>query len=144
MDVKSKAGGDATILSYKKSIVPFDEGTPQEWISTRKDIMKVWTQDNIISAIDQVAIVRAALRKGPLTTFDSALNNARKADDGSQSTLTMDMITQALAKVTESIFSHHALEIQKQWMQKVTIKKPSYLSSRNTTEILKEKDISFK
>jgi len=82
MDVKSKAGGDATILSYKKSIVPFDEGTPQEWISTRKDIMKVWTQGNIISAIDQVAIVRAALRKGPLTTFDNALNNARKADDG--------------------------------------------------------------
>jgi len=29
-------------------------------------------------------------------------------------------------------------------MRKVTIKKPSYLSSRNTTEILKEKDKSVK
>jgi hypothetical protein len=135
MDLKSKAGGTATSSSYKKYIALFDEGTPQEWIDTQRDILEVWTQNSITSPVDRVAIVKAVLRGESLTTFEAALADNRKNDDGTELALTMGMVTEALAEVTTTIFPHRALEIQKQWMRK-GMKKPFDLTTRLTAAAL--------
>jgi len=41
MDVNSGASGNG---KYKKHLLHFDEGTPQEWIDTQKNFQEVWTQ----------------------------------------------------------------------------------------------------
>ena len=47
----------------------------------------------------------------------------------------MDMVTKAMAEVSNTIFPHRALEIQKQWMRK-HLKKPTDLSIRLTSSAL--------
>ena len=135
MDLKSKAGGAATSPTYKKYIALFDEGTPQEWIDTQRDILEVWTQNSITVPVDKIAIVKAVLRGETLTTFDTALADARKAEDGSELALTLEMIQIALSEVSKTVFPHRALEIQKQWMRK-SMKKPFDLSTRLTANAL--------
>src|SRR6187200_2398819 len=46
MELKSQAGA-AGSATYKKKIFLFNEGTPQEWIDTQRDIFEVWRQNAI-------------------------------------------------------------------------------------------------
>ena len=72
------------------------------------------------AAEDRLAIIKSLLRGESLTTFDAAIDDARKDPaDGSEMALTIDMVTTALAEVSATIFPPRALEIQKQWMRKL-------------------------
>src|SRR5687767_8124083 len=118
MELKSKAGGAAASGKYKKVLALFDEGSPQEWIDAQRDLLEVWTQNSITAADDRLAIIKSVLRGESLTTFDAAVEEARKDPaDGSEMALTIDMVATALSEVSATIFPHRALEIQKQWMR---------------------------
>ena len=103
MDLKAKAGGAATSATYRKTLVHFDEGTPQEWIDCQKDIKEVWTQNSITTPTDRMAIVKSILRGESLTTFDAALAEEWRQDDGTDAALTLLMLEKALAEVSASI-----------------------------------------
>jgi len=128
MELKSQAG-KTTSGSYKKHLALFDEGTPQQWIDTHKDILEVWTQNSIDGPTDRMAIVTAVLRGESLTTFEAAITEAKMATDADGKVLpfSKEMVDEALAEVTTTIFPHRALECQKQWMRK-NLKKPAELS----------------
>lgn len=130
MELKSQAG-TSTGGTYKKHIVLFNEGTPQQWIDAQRDIAEVWKQNSITQPDDRMAIIKTLLRGETLTTFDASIEEQRQHPDGPLA-VTMDMVTKALAEVSDTIFPHRALEIQKQWMRK-HLKKPSDLSIRLTS-----------
>ena len=104
MELKNQVG-KTTAGSYKKHLALFDEGTPQQWIDTYKDILEVWTQNSIDGPIDRMAIVTAVLRGESLTTFETAITEAKlaKGDDGKELPLSSEMVEGALAEVTTTI-----------------------------------------
>lgn len=58
------------------------------------------------------------------------------AEGRSELVLTIEMVINALKKVTKTIVAHRALEIQKQEMRKVPMIKPFEFSTRLTVEAL--------
>lgn len=84
----------------------FDEGAPQEWVNTQRDILEVRTQNSLNAPDDRMAIVRAVLRGETLTTLDAALADLRMDADGNVLELTMDMVTATVAEVTKTNFSN--------------------------------------
>src|SRR5688500_17766815 len=133
MELKSQAG-TSTGGTYKKHIVLFNEGTPQEWIDAQRDIAEVWKQNHITQPDDRMAIIKTLLRGETLTTFEASIEEQKQDPTGTLA-VTMDMVTKALAEVSDTIFPHRALEIQKQWMRK-HLKKPAELSIRLTSSAL--------
>ena len=97
------SGPDGT-GKYKKHLAHFDEGTPQEWIDTQKAMVEVWTQNSVTSPANRVAIIKAILRGETLTTFETAVAEGQKGADGAILDLTMVMLEEALAAVSNSIF----------------------------------------
>ena len=134
MELKSQAGKSSG-GTYKKHITLFDEGTPQEWIDTQRDIAEVWKQNNITQADDRMAIIKAILRGETLTTFEASIEEQRQDPVNGILAVKMEMVTKALAEVSNTIFPHRALEIQKQWMRK-HLKKPAELSTYLTSAAL--------
>src|SRR5688500_17892046 len=61
LELKSQAGA-AGSATYKKKIALFNEGTPQEWIDTQRDILEVWRQNSITVPEDMMSIIKAVLR----------------------------------------------------------------------------------
>ena len=61
MELKSQAVV-AAAGTYKKHSALFDEGTPQQWIDTQKDLLEVITQNGIKEPMNQLAIVKTVLR----------------------------------------------------------------------------------
>src|SRR5687767_9173433 len=134
MELKSQAGtaGSAT---YKKKITLFDEGTPQEWIDTQRDIFEVWRQNAITAPEDRVSIFKAVLRGETLSHFETVISEITLDENDDPVALTMAMVTKALADVSNTIFPHRALESQRQWMRK-SLKKPHNLTTRQTAVAL--------
>ena len=97
MELSSGADGTG---KYKKHLAHFDEGSPQEWINTQKDLVEVWTQNQITSPTNRLAVIKAILRGKTLTTFEAAIAEGQKGADGAILDLTMVMLEEALAKVT--------------------------------------------
>ncbi len=131
MELKARVGAPASSPSYKKYVRKFEEGTPQEWIDLRRDILEIWTQNGITGATDRTSTIRALLRGESLTTFETALADARQDAEGAETALSAEMVEIAMDNVTKSVFPHRALEIQKLWMQR-GMKKPFDLSTRKT------------
>ena len=102
MELKSQAGSTAG-GTYKKHISFFNEGTPQEWIDTQRDIAEVWKQNNITQADDRIAIIKALLKGETLTTFEASIEE-QKQDSTDPLVVTMDMVTKAMAEVSNTIF----------------------------------------
>ena len=136
MELKHQAE-KTTAGSYKKHLALFDEGTPQQWIDTHKDILEVWTQNSIDGPTDRMAIVTAVLRGESLITFEAAITEAKMATDADGKVLSFskEMVYEVLAEVTTTIFPHRALECQKQWMRK-NLKKPADKSVWTTAAAL--------
>jgi hypothetical protein len=103
MELKSQAG-TATSANYKKKIALFDEGTPQEWIDTQRDILEVWRQNSITVPADRVSIIKAVLRGETMTTFVATLDELRIGADGGFVAITMDMVNAAMTEVAKTIF----------------------------------------
>jgi hypothetical protein len=104
MELKNQAG-KLMAGSYKKHLALFDEGTPQQWIDTHKDILEVWTQNSINGPSDRMAIVTAVLRGESLTTFEAAITDAKAVVDvdGKATALSNEMVEEALAEVATTI-----------------------------------------
>ena len=75
------------------------------------------------SPANRLAIIKAILRGETLTTFEAVVAEGQKGTDGTINDLTVEMLEDALAEVTTSIFPHRVLDSQKQWMRKY-MKKP--------------------
>ena len=89
MDLKSQAGVAAS-GSYKNYLALFDEGSPQEWIDTQRDILEVWIQNSITASVDRMAVIKAVFSGESLTTLEAAVIDGSKSDDaGSALELTM-------------------------------------------------------
>jgi hypothetical protein len=88
--------------------------------------LEVWTQNNVTTPADRIALIRAVLRGETLTTFEASIADSRAQEDGTEAALTMDMVNKAMTLVTTTIYPHCALDIQNQWMRK-TMKKPQDL-----------------
>ena len=54
MEVKCTAGSskNSKDKNYKKYILRFEAGTPQEWINLKKDLEEVWKQNSIEQALE--------------------------------------------------------------------------------------------
>ena len=72
MELKSQAGSSSG-GTYKKHIVLFSEGTPQQWIDAQRDFAEVWKQNNITQPEDRMAIIKTLLRGETLTTFEASI-----------------------------------------------------------------------
>ena len=135
MELKSQAGLTSG-GTYKKHIALYNEGTPQEWIDVQRYIAEVWKQNHITQADDRMAIIKALFKGETLTTFEASIEEQQQDPNGNGTlAVTMDMVTKALAEVSNTIFPHRALEIQKQWMRK-HLKKPVELSTCLTSSAL--------
>ena len=137
-DLKLWAGAPDKSTTYKKAIRVFEEGSPQEWLELLKNVDEVWTQNTINGPTDRVATMHAALRGDSLTAFESALEDARvdpDEEDEEPAALTVEHIETALKSVTNIVFPHRALEIQKLWMNRA-MRKPAELSTRKTAAAL--------
>lgn len=135
MELKAKAGGPEKSPKYKKCLVLFDEGSPQQWIDLQRDITEVWTQNALTTAEDRMAIIKTVLRGESLTIFETSIAESIVDEHGAAVALTMDMVTLAMTAITSATFPHRALENQKQWMRKV-MRKPDGLSTRLTASAL--------
>src|SRR6187200_2087079 len=103
MELKFQAGA-AGSATYKKKISLFDEGTPQEWIDAQRDIFEVWRQNAIAAPEDRVSIIKAVLRGETLSHFETVISESRLDENGDAVVLTMEMVTKALADVSDTTF----------------------------------------
>ncbi len=134
--LKQRANSTSTASpTYKMYVRRFCEGTVQEWITTRKALEEIWTQNAITSATDQLATVRAILRGESLTIFNATIEeNGTSVDDQGVSTnvvLTAEGVLAGIHAVAETVFPFRALSNQKLWMRR-GMKKPRELSFRKT------------
>ena len=50
--LKVRAGGNATSPTYKKAMMVFEDGTPQEWMDVLTGVREIWRQNSIANAQD--------------------------------------------------------------------------------------------
>jgi hypothetical protein len=131
IELKARVGQANDKTKYKKTINKFEEGTPQQWIDTLKALDEVWMQNSITTGNDRAATVRALVKGESLTSFETALSDARTTEDGTEEPATADHVTTALGAVTNTVFPHRALETQKLWMNRRMFK-PADLTTRQT------------
>ena len=67
---------------------------------------------------DRAATVRALVRGESAVAFETALQDARTAEEGQISPISVDYVNQSLKAVTETVFLHQALETQRLWMNR--------------------------
>ena len=135
LDVKVRAGGPNE-SKYKKYVRKFEEGTPQQWVDLLNDLNEIWRQNSVNGGADRMSTVRAVLRGDSLDAFNTALDDLRNPE-GALAPLAVEpeMVQAALDAVTQTVFPHRALEIQKLWMTRGLIK-PFSLSTRKTASAI--------
>jgi hypothetical protein len=100
----------------------FEEGSPQQWI------------DIVNGPSDRTSTIRALLKGESLTAFETTLEDVRVDPDPNANALqalTIEHIGRAMDQISNAVFPHRALEIQKLWMVR-GMKKPYDLSTRKT------------
>jgi hypothetical protein len=133
-ELKSRAGQPAGSTTYKKFVRVFEEGSPQQWIDLIRDLEEIWMQNSVNGPTDRTSTIRALLKGESLTAFETALEDVRADPDPNVvalQALTNEHIGLAMDQVSNSVFPHRALEIQKLWMVR-GMKKPYDLSTRKT------------
>lgn len=130
-ELKARVGAPEASTKYKKYMRKFEEGEPQQWIDLMRDMLELWTQNSITGGTDRASTVRALIRGESLTAFETALQEARTADD-QEVPITAAHVDTALEAVAAVVFPHRSLEIQKIWMNR-GLYKPSNLSTRSTS-----------
>ena len=137
-DLKVRAGAAAGSPNYKKSMRVFEEGSPQEWMDVLAGIREIWRQNTVNGPNDRAATIVAILKGDSLTAFEAALEDVRINPDPNQEDpvpMTIEHIEIALRAVTNIVFPHRALEIQKLWMTRA-MRKPFDLTTRKTAAAL--------
>jgi hypothetical protein len=131
-ELKLRAGAAAGTTTYKKAVRIFDEGSPQDWMDLLKSVNEIWKQNSVNGAHDRAATINAALKGDSLTAFEAALEEARvdpDPDEADPMALTIEHVEIALKAVTNIVFPHRALEIQKLWMNRA-MRKPNDMQMR--------------
>jgi hypothetical protein len=116
-DLKTRVGQPSDATKYKKYVRKLEEGNPQEWIDMLRDLEEIWTQN---------------LQREPWCVeraFETALQDARTAEDGQISPISVENVNLSLNAVTETAFLHRALEAQQLWMNRKMFK-PVELTTR--------------
>ena len=80
-ECKVKAGAPANGPTYKKNMRTFEEGNPQEWMDVLTGLREIWRQNSVTGPTDQAATVTAILKGDALSTFETALEDARHDPD---------------------------------------------------------------
>jgi hypothetical protein len=78
---------------------------------------------------DRASTVRALVRGESAVAFETALQDARTAEDGQISPISVENVNLSLNAVTETVFPHGALETQRLWMNRKMFK-PVKLTTR--------------
>lgn len=130
-ELKSRVGQPETGTKYKKYVMKFEEGTPQQWIDLVVNVQEIWTQNSINGGTDKAATYKALLRGESLTAFEVALTDAKTDENGNVSQLSQEHVQKAVDAVANEVFPHRALDLQKMWMSR-GMKKPANLSIRKT------------
>ena len=94
-----------------------------------RDLEEIWTQNSMTGGTDRASTVRALVRGESAVAFETALQDARTAEDGQISPISVENVNQALSAVTETVFPHRALETQRLWMNRKMFK-PVELTTR--------------
>jgi hypothetical protein len=129
-DLKVRAGTGAGTPSYKKHMRTFDKGTPQEWMELVTSLREIRQQNSVNGAHDHAATVAAVLKGDSRIAFEAAIEDAwTDPNAAALIPLTADHVKESLCAVTTIVFPFHALETQKQWMNKY-MKKPFDLSAK--------------
>ena len=131
-ELKTRVGQPDAQSKYKKYVRKFEEGEPQQWINLKRDINEIWTQNSVNGGTDRASTVRALLKGESLTAFETSLEEARTADDGTVAAITPEHVTTAMEAVAQTVFPHRALETQKLWMNR-SMFKPRSLTTRATS-----------
>jgi hypothetical protein len=138
LDLKVRAGTGVSTSSYKKTMRVFELGSPQEWLDTLQDVKEVWRQNSVNGPQDRAGILAALLKGSTLTTFETALDEARTGPEDPDSNeppemaaMTTDHVEIAIQAISQTVFPHRALETQRNWMSRF-MKKPREMTSRNT------------
>ena len=131
-ELKSRVGQPDNGTKYKKFVRKFEEGTPQQWIDLLRDMEEIWTQNSMNGGTDCASTVRALVRGESLTSFETALQDARTNEAGEELPITPDNVKMALDAVATTVFPHRALEIQRLWMNRRMFK-PVELTTRQTS-----------
>jgi hypothetical protein len=130
-ELKSCAGQPAGSTTYKKFVRVFEEGSPQQWIDLIRDLEEIWTQNSVNGPTDRTSTIRALLKGESLTAFETALEDVcvdPDPDANALQALMIEHIGRAMDQVSNAVFPHCALEIQKLWMVR-GMKKPYNLST---------------
>jgi hypothetical protein len=133
-ELKSRAGQPVSSMTYKKFMGVFEEGSPQQWIDLIWDLEEIWTQKSVNGPSDHRLTIRALLKGKSLTAFKTALEDVRVDPDpnfNALQALTIKHIGRAMDQVSNAVFPHRALEIQKLWMVQ-GMKKTYNLLTRKT------------
>jgi hypothetical protein len=105
-DLKTRVGQPSDATKYKKYIRKFEEGNPQEWIDMLRDLEEIWTQNSMTGGTDRASTVRALVHGESAVAFETALQDARRAEDNQISPISVENVNQALNAVTETVFPH--------------------------------------
>jgi hypothetical protein len=144
-ELKSRAGQPAGSTTYKKFVRVFEEGFPQQWIDLIRDLEEIWTQNSVNGPSDRAYTIRALLKGESLTAFETALEDVcvdPDPDANALQALTIEHIGRAMDQVSNAVFPHRALKIQKLWMVR-GMKKPYDLSTRKTAAAITKIKIAF-
>ena len=129
--LKVRAGSAASAPTYKRKVARFAGGTPAEWIEVLEALEEIFAQNSLTSAEDQENIVKTILRGDSLTAFECSIQESREnlENPGRLLPLSVDMISKALKAVSQDVFPHRALAMQKLWMKR-HMKKPADMGIR--------------
>jgi hypothetical protein len=77
-----------------------------------RDLEEIWTQNSMIGGTDRASTVIALMHGECAVAFETSLQDARTAEDGQISPISVENINQSLSAVTETVSPHRALETQ--------------------------------
>ena len=132
-DLLVRAGAAAGSTKYQKNMRTFEEGTPSEWIEVLQGVREIWKQNGVNGPSDRAATLAAILKGESKTCFDASLDDARINPDDEENPfdLSIEHVLLVMKGVTNVVFPHRSLEIQKLWMTRA-MRKPAELTTRKT------------
>jgi hypothetical protein len=98
-------------------------------IDMLRDLEEIWTRNSMTGSTDRASTVRAVEHGESAVAFETALQDARTAEEGQTSPISVEHVNLSLNAVTETVFLHKALETQQLWMNRKMFK-PVELTTR--------------
>ncbi len=122
---KVRAGGLTSAPTYKCKMARFAGRSPEAWIEVLEALEEVFLQNGLASAYSRENIIEAILHKDSLIAYESHVLESRINVNDLAHPLphTIEVVNSALSAVSQDVFPHRALDMQKLWMKR-HMKKP--------------------